>query len=79
MARYVNGLIYEIQYEISLLNLKVVEDAYQEASRVEEKLLRKQNQKSRGRSTTRGKGSPNIGGKFQTSRDEAEGSSSQPL
>ena len=41
VAKYINGLRYEIQDEISLLNLKNVEDAYQEASRVEEKLLRK--------------------------------------
>ena len=77
VARYINGLIFEIQDEISLLNLKIVEDAYQEASRVEEKILRWQNQRNRGRITSRGKCSPNIGGKFQTSKDEVEGSSRQ--
>ena len=35
VARYINGLRYEILYETSLLNLKTIEDAYQEASRVE--------------------------------------------
>ena len=59
-----------------MLNLKTVEDAYHATSRVEEKLLRRLNQKNRGRSTTKGKGSPNKGGKFQNSKDEAEGSSS---
>ena len=77
MARYINGLIYEIEDEINLLNLKIVEDAYKETSRVEEKILRWKNQKNRGRITSRGKCSPNIGGKFQTSKDEVEGSSSQ--
>ena len=62
VAKYINGLRFEIQDEISLLSLKTIEDAYQEASRVEEKILRKHNQKSRGRNTTRGKGFPNRGG-----------------
>lgn len=43
VARYINGLRYEIQDEISLLSLKTVEDAYQAALKAEEKLLRKQN------------------------------------
>ena len=46
VARYINGLRYDIQDELSLLNLKTVEDAYQVASKVEEKLLRKHNQKT---------------------------------
>ena len=41
VARYINGLRYDIQDELSLLNLKIVGDAYQVASKVEEKLLRK--------------------------------------
>lgn len=43
VARYINGLRYEIQDEISLLSLKTVEDSYQAALKAEEKLLRKQN------------------------------------
>ena len=43
VARYINGLRYEIQDEIILLSLKTVEDAYQAALKAEEKLLRKQN------------------------------------
>ena len=74
VVRYINGLIFEIQYEISLLNLKTVEDAFQTTLRVEEKLLRRQNQKNRGRGSARGY--PKRGGKFQTSKDEAEGPSS---
>ena len=63
VARYINGPKYEIQYEFILLNLKTVKDAYQEASRVEEKLLRKPNQKRRWINTARGRGFPNIGGR----------------
>lgn len=28
VSRYINGLRYDIQYEISLLSLKTIEDAY---------------------------------------------------
>ena len=31
VARYINGLRYDIQDEISLLNLKKIEDTYQAA------------------------------------------------
>ena len=33
VARYINGLRYEIQDEISLLNLRMIEDAYQSTLR----------------------------------------------
>ena len=61
--RYINGLRYDIHDELSLLNLKSVEDAYQVASKVEEKLLRKQNQKNRGNHIVRGRRSPSSGGR----------------
>ena len=48
MARYVNGLKYQIQDEKS-------NEAYQMALKAEEKLLRKQS--TRGKGTFRGKGS----------------------
>ena len=73
VARYVNGLRFEIWDEIILLNLKTIEYAYQSSLRVEDKLLRRKNQKNRGRGSVRG--SANRGGKFQTSKDEVEGSS----
>ena len=75
MARYINGLRYDIQDEISLLNLKNVEDAYQVASTLEDKLLRKQHQRNIGKNIVRGRGSPSSGGR--TSKDAAEGSSGQ--
>jgi hypothetical protein len=42
VARYINGLRYDIQDEISLLNLRTVEDAYQATLKAEEKMIRKQ-------------------------------------
>jgi hypothetical protein len=55
-ARYINGLRYEIQDEISMMSMRTVEDAYQIALKVEEKLARKQSQRNRGRSPNKGKG-----------------------
>ena len=75
VARYINGLRYDIHDELSLLNLKTVEDACQVASKVEEKLLIKQNQKNRGKNIVRARGSPSSGGR--TSKDGVEGSSSR--
>ena len=74
MARYINGLRFEIEDKISLLNLNTVEYVYQSTLRVEENILRIHNLKNRGRGSVRG--SPNRGGKFHTSKDEVEGSSS---
>jgi hypothetical protein len=55
VARYLNGLRYEIQDELSMLTIRTVEDAYQMALKAEEKLSRKQGQRGRGRSQPRGK------------------------
>jgi hypothetical protein len=55
VARYMNGLRYEIQDEMSMLTIRTVEDAYQMALKAEEKLSRKQGQRGRGRSQPRGK------------------------
>ena len=44
VARYLNGLRYDIQDEISMLMNRMVEDAYQLALKDEEKLRRKQGQ-----------------------------------
>ena len=38
VARYMNGLRYEIQDEISMVTIRNVEEAYQVALKVEEKL-----------------------------------------
>jgi hypothetical protein len=44
VARYLNGLRYDIQDELSMLTIRTVEDAYQLALKAEEKLSRKQGQ-----------------------------------
>jgi uncharacterized protein YjbK len=38
VTRYMNGLRYDIQYEMSMMTIRNVEDAYQMALKVEEKL-----------------------------------------
>jgi hypothetical protein len=55
VARYLNGLRYEIQDELSMLTIRTVEDAYQMALKAEEKLSRNQGQRGRGRSQPKGK------------------------
>jgi hypothetical protein len=55
VARYMNGLRYDIQDEMSMENIRTVEDAYQMALKVEEKLSRKLVQRGRGRNQPRGK------------------------
>jgi hypothetical protein len=55
VARYMNGLRYDIQDEMSMVTIRTVEDAYQMALKAEEKLSRKQGQRGRGRSQPRGK------------------------
>jgi hypothetical protein len=42
VARYLNGLRYDIQDELSMATIRTVEDAYQMALKAEEKLSRKQ-------------------------------------
>ena len=59
VARYINGLRYDIQGEINLLNLKIIEDAYQASLKEEEKIQRKQNQRNQGKSSVRGRGAFN--------------------
>jgi hypothetical protein len=55
VSRYMNGLRYDIQDEMSMMTIQTVEDAYQMALKDEEKLSQKQGQRGRGRSHPRGK------------------------
>jgi hypothetical protein len=55
VARYMNGLRYEIQDEMSMVTIRTVEDAYHMALKVEEKLSQKKGQRGRARSQPRGK------------------------
>ena len=52
-ARYVNGLRMDIQEEISMISPRTMEEAYECALRVEEKIARKQSF-NRGQGPTRG-------------------------
>jgi hypothetical protein len=70
VSRYINGLRYDIHDEISMVTVRIVEDAYQMALEAEEKLARKQSQQNRGRSLNRGKGVSQD--KAQKPRDEVE-------
>jgi hypothetical protein len=63
-------LRYEIQEEISMMSVSTVEDAYQASLKAEEKLARKQSQRSRGGNSSRGKGTTRK--KFQKSKPEAD-------
>jgi hypothetical protein len=68
VARYLNGLRYDIQDELSMVTIRTVEDAYQMALKAEEKLSRKQGQRGRGRSQPRGKAVAQE--KFQKPKEE---------
>jgi hypothetical protein len=54
-ARYMNGLRYEIKYEMSMVKIRSVEDAYQIASKAEVKFSRNQGQRGRGRTQRKSK------------------------
>jgi hypothetical protein len=55
VARYMNGLQYDIQDEMRMMTIRNVENSYQMALKVEDKLSRKEGQRGRGRNQSRGK------------------------
>jgi hypothetical protein len=69
-VRHINGLRYEIQEEINMMSVSKVENSYQAALKAEENLARRQSQRNRGESSSRGKGT--SGEKFQKSKPEAD-------
>ena len=69
-VRYINGLRYEIQDEINMMNVRKVEDDYQIALNAEEKLAKKQSHRRRGIISNRGKRV--IYDKEKKIRDETE-------
>lgn len=77
-VRYINGLRMEIQDEISMLSARTrtMEEAYQCALTVEEKLLRKQNM-GRGHESIKGKGYHIEKGKFLDQKEESRSSNKQ--
>jgi hypothetical protein len=68
VARYMNGLRYEIQDEISMATIRTMEDAYQLALKAEEKMSCKQSQRGRGRSQPKGKSVAQD--KYQNPKDD---------
>ena len=74
-AKYINGLRMDIQDEINIISPRKIEEAYQCALKVEEKITRKQNS-STGRGFARGKGQSTRKGKFLAQKND-EGSSNQ--
>jgi hypothetical protein len=68
VARYLNGLRYDIQDELSITTIRTVEDSYHMALKAKEKLSRKQSQRGRGRSEPRGKAVTQD--KLQKSKDD---------
>jgi hypothetical protein len=71
-VRYINGLRYEIQDEISMMSIRTVEDAYEFSLNAEEKLARKQIQRGRGTSQVSNKGKGVSHERAQKSKDETE-------
>ena len=78
VARYINGLRPSIQEELSLVRIMSIEEAYQFALKVEEKLNKKYDHKNSGRGRGGRSGGRSHGGRNdeQKNKDEA-GSSSQ--
>ena len=75
VAKYMNGLKFDIQDEMSLFSPKSVEEAYQCALKVEEKLNRRNNSgKGKGKAY-RGKGPQTGRGKVAVQKEEVESSS----
>jgi hypothetical protein len=68
VARYMNGLRYDIQDEMSMMRIKTMEDSYHMALKAEEKLSRKPGQQGRGRSQPKGKSVAQDS--FQKSKDD---------
>ena len=73
VARYMNGMRYDIQDEMSMMTLRNAEDAFQMDLKAEEKLSRKQGQRGQGRSHPRGK----IIAQDRTQRPKEEGKKPQ--
>jgi hypothetical protein len=50
VARYINGLRYEVQDKLIMMSVKTMEDSYQFVLKVEEKLAKEHNQRGKGKS-----------------------------
>jgi hypothetical protein len=72
VARYINGLRYEIQDDLTMMSVRTVEDAYQFVLKAEENLARKQSQRGRGKSPAPTRGKEVTHDKAHKSKDEVE-------
>jgi hypothetical protein len=72
IARYVNGLRYEVQDEMSMMPVRTVEDAYQFVLKAEEKMAKKQNQRGRGKGSIPRKSKGFNRDRAHQSKDEAD-------
>ena len=76
LARYISGLRYNIQDQLTLVTVELVHKCYQLVLRIEEKQKRKGEQSSRGRGNSfRGRG--RFQGRGNYPRNQGEASSSQ--
>lgn len=58
--RYINGISFSIQDEMSMLNISTVEEAYQYALKAKEKVKRRQQNNPRGKESYKGQMSGSI-------------------
>jgi hypothetical protein len=73
IARYINGLRYEIHDELNMISVRTLEDAYQFALKEEEKLARKKKiQQGRGKTPSPKKSKGFTHDKSHKSKDEYE-------
>jgi uncharacterized membrane protein YgcG len=72
IARYINGLRYEIQDELNMMSIKTMEDAYQFSLKTEKKLARKQSQRGRGKIPAPNKSKGVTHERAHNSNDETE-------
>ena len=77
VARYMNGIKLEIQDELSVLSQNTVEEAYQCALKLEEKLSRGDNSGKGKGQAYRGKGQQDGKNKFSTQKEEVDTSNQQ--
>jgi Icc-related predicted phosphoesterase len=74
VARHMNGLGYDIQDDMGMMTIRNVEDSYQMDLKAKEKLSRKQGQRGRDRSQSRGK----TNAQDRTQKPKEEGKKTQP-
>jgi hypothetical protein len=70
VARYMNGLRYEIQDGLNMTTIRTMKDDYQLTLKAEEKLSHKQSQRARGRSHPKGKSVAQD--KYQKPKDDCK-------